>query len=418
RKKVRLNVSLSDDIDPTFVEMTLLVDEKTVIPLIQQGRNFVLPQTDFHLLPGQSAVVSIKGPEGFAGNLPIWTQLQLLVRNNIPLWFIFGVVLFLYFLWNKIGRNRSEAVVVQYYPPKTITSAEAGLLWDDKLHRKDLISLIYYWAGRGYLEVEEIKEGKKPDYILRKLKDLPKDAKLFEKTFFKGLFEKDEVKISSLRSKFAYTMRLAHKDLMKHSKVNDFYVPGSRGFGCGLSVFGIILLFLGVFGLGVSFFTGHWSYGVAPIVIGASMVYFGRIMPKKGPFGFKKYQKILGFREFVHSAEIDRIKVLYKENPGYFDETIAYAIVFGLGKQWAEKFDGLMMEPPSWYKGHDSSQPFTTIYFTNSLIRSMHRMNYDLSVPASTSSGGSSSWGGGGGGSFGGGFSSGGGFGGGGGSSW
>nr|MBS0036983.1 DUF2207 domain-containing protein [Saprospiraceae bacterium] len=287
RKKVRLNVSLSDDIDPTFVEMTLLVDEKTVIPLIQQGRNFVLPQTDFHLLPGQSAVVSIKGPEGFSGTLPLGTQLQLLVRNNIPLWFIFGVIFLLYFLWNKIGRNPREAVVVQYYPPKTITSAEAGLLWDDKLHRKDLISLIYYWAGRGHLEVEEIMEGKKPDYILRKIKDLPKDAKLFEKTFFKGLFLTDEVKISNLKSKFAHTMRLAHKDLMKHSKTNDFYVPGSRGFGCGLSVFGIILLFLGVFGLGISFFTGHWSYGVAPIVIGASMVYFGRIMPKKGPFGFK-----------------------------------------------------------------------------------------------------------------------------------
>jgi len=419
RRGVELGVSLAEEIDPAFLQVNLRVGTDRSYPLVFEGGSFGLNVSEIDLRPGESAVLVVSGPRGFAGSLSLGNQLYLLIRNNIPLWIILLSLVALYLIWNKIGRNRSEAVVVQYYPPKTITSAEAGLLWDDRLHRKDLISLIYYWAGRGYLEVEEIQTGKKKDYILRKLKDLSKDAKLFEKTFFKGLFIKDEIKISELRSNFASTMRLAHKDLMQYSKTNDFYVPGSRGFGCGMTVFGVLLLLLGVFGIGVAFFTGYWSYAVAPLTIGMAMLFFGRIMPKKGPFGFKKHQKLKGFQEFVRSAEIDRIKVLYKENPGYFDATIAYAIVFGLGKKWAEKFDGFMTEPPSWYKGYNRSRPFTTVYFTESLIHSMHRMNYDLSLPSSSTGGsGASSWGGSGGGSFGGGFSSGGGFGGGGGSSW
>lgn len=416
-RNIDLEIQPPPGIDALGISADLLIDGRQKWSLIHHEGKWILPEDRISLPSGESMTLLIRGPEGFAGSLPIFSSLGLLLRNNMPIWIMAMVILGLYILWNIIGRNRKEAVVVRYYPPEKITSAEAGLLWDDRLHRKDLISLIYYWAGRGHLEVEEVNQGKKKDFILRKKKDIPSSAKSFEKTFFNGIFFKDEVKISELRSEFYSTLRKSHKELMAYGKQNEFYVPGSRGFGCALVGLGVLFLFIGLIGLGVSFFTGHWSYGISPLVMGVAMVLFGKVMPKKGPFGFKKYQKLLGFREFVKSAEIDRVKVLYKENPGYFDSTIAYAIVFGLGRVWASKFDGLMTEPPSWYKGYDSGQTFTTVYFTNALIRSMHRMNYDLSVPPVSSSG-TSSWGGGGGSSFGGGFSSGGGFGGGGGTSW
>jgi len=400
-----------------LVRVSLRIGDKRVLPLEFKNGDWVNSQT-VSIERGESVVVEMSGPSGFAGS-PGWGDaIYLFIINNIPIWLIGLVGALLYFLWNKIGRNEKEAVVVSFYPPEKITSAEAGLLWDDRLHRKDLVSLVYYWAAKGYLEVEEIGEGKKMDYLFRKLKEIPSDARLFEKTFYKGLFFKNEVKLSELKHRFAGTMRLAHKDLMDHSKRNDFYVPGSRGFGCALMSLGVVMLLFGVFGLGIAFFTGYWSYAVAPLAIATLMLIFGKMMPKKGPFGFKKYQKLLGFREFVRTAEIDRIKALYKDNPGYFDKTIAYAIVFGLGKQWAEKFEGLMTEPPSWYKTTRTGSDFSTIYFTNSLISSMHRMNYNMSLPSASSGGGASSWSGGGGSGFGGSFGSGGGFGGGGGSSW
>ena len=401
-----------------LVRASLQIGDKIVLPLEFKDGDWVNPQA-LTILAGESVVLDMSGPVGFAGRLGLGDTLYLFLINNMPIWFIGLIGGLLYFLWNRIGRNEKEAVVVRFYPPEKITSAEAGLLWDDKLHRKDLVSLVYYWAAQGLLEIEEIGEGNKMDYKFSKLKELPNEARLYEKTFFKGLFFKKEVKLSELKHRFAGTMRLAHKDLMDHSKRNDFYVPGSRGFGCGLLSLGVIILLIGFFGLGLALFTGHWSYAVAPLSIGILMVVFGRMMPKKGPFGFKKYQKLLGFREFIRTAEIDRIKTLYKENPGYFDKTIAYAIVFGLGKQWAEKFEGLMTEPPSWYKTERTGSDFSTIYFTNELINSMHRMNYNMSLPSASSSGGGSSWSGGGGSGFGGGsFGSGGGFGGGGGSSW
>lgn len=420
KRNLDLKVTIPEGADPNDLYMDLVISGQKPFSLAHTDGVFSYPGGSLDIPSGESVVLFVDGHRDFAGSPSMTTQLYLLLRNNMPIWWMAAIIFVLYLLWNRFGRNPRKAVVVQFYPPEKITSAEAGLLWDDRLHKKDLISLIYYWAGRGYLEVEEVGSEKKPDYILRKKKELPAQAKPFEKTFFKGLFFKEEVKLSELKSRFSKTMSRSYKELMAYGKQNDFYVPGSRGFGCALTILGIFLLLLGLGGMIVAFFTGHYSYAIAPLVAGMAMILFGRIMPKKGPFGFKKHQKLLGFREFVRTAEIDRIKALYKENPGYFDKTIAYAIVFGLGKQWAEKFDGLMIEPPDWYKGHDSGRPFTTIYFTNALIRSMHRMNYDLSVPpvSSSSGGGVSSWSGGGGSSFGGGFSSGGGFGGGGGSSW
>jgi len=419
-RNIEVELIPPDGFDRSDISAELLIDQNETLTLNLREGIFVSDQPDLVIPPGSSMTLKVSGHEGFAGDLPIGSALYLIFRNNFPIWWLLLLVLVLYLLWDRFGRNRKEAVVVQFYPPQKITSAEAGLLWDDKLHKKDLVSLIYYWAGKGYLEVEEIQENKKMSYKLRKKKDLPASARGFERTFFNGIFFRDEVKLSELRSRFSRTMMRAYKELMLYSKQHDFYAPGSRGFGCGLIGLGILSMVAGIVGLVFAFFTGHWSWGVSPLLAGFVLVFFGRIMPKKGPFGMKKYQKLLGFREFVRTAEIDRIKALYRENPGYFDSTIAYAIVFGLGKQWAEKFEGIMTEPPDWYKGRDRRSTFSTIVFTDALVRSMHRMNYDLSMPPPSSSGsGASSWSGGGGSGFGGGgFSSGGGFGGGGGSSW
>jgi uncharacterized membrane protein len=353
-------------------------------------------------------------------------KFRIIWANNRPLFLPLILLIALTVLWFFIGRDPKSALVVTYNPPKDITPAEAGLLWDNKLHRRDLVSLIYYWAGRGYLTITEIGTTSTPDYELIKLKDLPVDAKDFEKTIFSGIFTGvDTRKVSAMRNTFSGTMALAGTQLEKAGKTGSFYVPGTRGFGIFLKVIAWFLIIFGSFHI---IFANHNN---GQVMIGyllsfAMLLFFGKIMPKRGHFGAKKYNELRGFREFIARAEKEKLKDLLAENPAYFDETVSYAIVMGLAEKWSEKFKDIITASPSWYHAQNPNV-FNTTLFVSSMVHSMHKMENDFHYKYTpSSSGGSSSSssfsyhssGGSGFSSFGGGGSSGGGFGGGGGHSW
>ena len=201
--------------------------------------------------------------------------------------------------------------------------------------------------------------------------------------------------------------------MSEHTKKKGFYISGSRGMGKLLLFLGIVLAFGAIVLLIFGVIQKDFSIAVPAILLAAALVFFGYYMPKKTPFGSKKFSEIIGFREFIKTAEIDRLRALATEDTKYFEGTIAYAIVFGLGKEWARKFKDLSIPAPDWYEGQRGST-FHPILFTDNMIGSMNQMNTDLTyvkpAPSTSSSSGGSS--------FGGGFSSGGGFGGGGGGSW
>jgi uncharacterized membrane protein len=122
--------------------------------------------------------------------------------------------------------------------------------------------------------------------------------------------------------------------------------------------------------------------------------------------GEQLFARLMGFRNFMIRAEKDRIEKLVMDNPSYFYDVLPYAYVLGVSDKWARNFEGLDIQPPSWYYT-DTMTAFTAIHFANQMDRTASSMNSVMvSQPAS-------SGGGGGGGGF-----SGGGFGGGGGGSW
>ncbi|MFA6776061.1 MAG: DUF2207 domain-containing protein [Sphaerochaetaceae bacterium] len=84
-----------------------------------------------------------------------------------------------------------------------------------------------------------------------------------------------------------------------------------------------------------------------PSVIGV----IGSFVGKRSPYGVKMMSQMLGYREFIATAKIDQLKVMIDRNPSLYYHVLSYAIVFGLEKKWARKFDGIMMEQPAWYYG-------------------------------------------------------------------
>ena len=129
-------------------------------------------------------------------------------------------------------------------------------------------------------------------------------------------------------------------------------------------------------------------------------------MPKKTRKGADAYWKILGFRDFIKTAEKYRAQFYEREN--IFEEYLPYAILFGLTDKWAKAFEGIYQNPPSWYEGPVATS-FSVAAFTDSLNHSLSAFGSSTFRGGGAVSGSSG---------LGGGGFSGGGFGGGGGGSW
>ena len=118
--------------------------------------------------------------------------------------------------------------------------------------------------------------------------------------------------------------------------------------------------------------------------------------------------RLLGFKEFIKTAEKSRLETLQHDDPQYFYKILPYAMVFGLSHKWADLFKDITVEQPDWYRTATplSGNAFVTHMTSNLFASTRHAVDI-VSHDSSSSSGGSG----------GGGFSGGGG-GGGGGGSW
>lgn len=136
---------------------------------------------------------------------------------------------------------------------------------------------------------------------------------------------------------------------------------------------------------------------------------------------------LAGLRDFIETAELDRLKAMAEENPEWFYHILPYAYVFGLSDAFAKKLEGLAIPAPQWYISYAPNYGYWNYYhFHRAFMGNMLTVTQALTVAEPVKASGFNSGGGSGGmgGGFGGGFSgggggfSGGGFGGGGGGSW
>lgn len=62
----------------------------------------------------------------------------------------------------------------------------------------------------------------------------------------------------------------------------------------------------------------------------------------------KLYGEVLGFREFLITAEKDKLETLIYSDPQYAYKILPYAMVFGITKLWTEKFKNIELIDPTW----------------------------------------------------------------------
>ncbi len=356
--------------------------------------------------PGESVTVLMNLPLGsVVEEKPFWP-----FWDNYGWVSLIGIMLFAFFrVWWKFGKDQRVIAATSYFPPDGLDPAMVGFLINDKDDNADLIALIPYWGSKGYIRLEEIPKkglfGSKDTKIIR-LQSLPMDSPTYELEIFKGLFGDNanvvgtEVLVSSLKDTF-YTKMIKARSQLKES-AQPYYEAESK------KMQGIMYVALIVLAIGLTF-VGLFLWGplaaVAIVVVCVILIFVNRFMVKKNAKGNELLSELKGFKKFIKVAEENRLKMLLKEDPHYFENTLGYALAFGLFDQWAKKFRNLNIPPPNWYTSTSSSS-FTMNQFSKSFSKTMSSTKSNM--VSSPSSSGSSSGGG----------SSGGGFGGGGGGSW
>jgi uncharacterized membrane protein YgcG len=306
-------------------------------------------------------------PQKYISSISVFDKAVLYINNNLTYLIPIVIILLLFVLWIFIGKDEEFTAVVQYYPPKGMTPAEAGVLWDYKLDKRDMISLIYHWAGEGYIKIKTLDND---DVEFIKVGDLPKSSNKYEQTLFKGIFgKKDTKKVSQLNTNtFAKTWARAFKQLNTKVAEDGLFVKKSVKLGRFLVRAGVVVLFSAFAYTIVQYpLWGGYQEPLSAAIIGLVCVGFGLIMPKRAKNGTKQYANLIGFIEFVKTAEIDRVRKLYSEDSSYFDRTISYAIVTGMGDIWAEKFAEIINTAPGW--SDEAGQPIDS----QSLYRKMRR---------------------------------------------
>ena len=153
------------------------------------------------------------------------------------------------------------------------------------------------------------------------------------------------------------------------------------------------------------------------VVITVFMIIITAFMKKRTPICVEWMGRLLGLKDFIETAELERMNELAKTNPEWFYHIIPYAYAFGLSEVFAEKLKELSLPAPEWYVPANQYTVFDYYMFNRAMTGSFDKAAETLTVPRPGSSGSSGSGGGYSGGGGGGGFS-GGGFGGGGGGSW
>ena len=326
-----------------------------------------------------------------------------------------------------------------------------GKLIDNKVDSSDVTSMLYYWASKGYIKINMMSE-ENVEFV-RVCRALPGNAPAYQQVMFRNLFlTGDRVQMKTLTNTFYSTVETVTKMVNSSSGflrdiksmvisilfavlgglvmgltpllIAKFTINGTllvllplvilvpaaviyaltvavRDKTLKLKKTKLILMYAGVAALAL-LFCGLYvllvpSYVIEIVpkllicAIGFAIIMLSVWIISRSEEYCEKLNRIVGFREFIETAEKDKLEEMLESNPEFYYNILPYAIVLGVSDKWEKKFEGLTVRPPQWASGRFDSTVFNIIMF-NSLMRSVNinMVKTIISRPSSSSRSGGS----------------------------
>lgn len=368
------------------------------------------------LKAGEGMTVALKMPLGFL-TIPENSQINSTTNNTTaatstdskPWWLALPLALFAGLLtWWKSMRAKEIVPMhnkkYEHYPPEGLTSAHVGAFIDHRVHRRDIMSLIPYWAAEGFITMAD-DDG----IVLKKIKDLPHSFPNYELEMFQSIFaESDQVDVAKVNGSLQKATINSISLLQKEISIQDYYDENYQAMWSSKMTLAMVLA--PVLAAILSFFVLHNMWlGIGFGLMAVGVIVLASFTAPLSPIGKNLMARLLAFRAFLEDTPAAEISQLLKNDTLYFDKVFPFAVAFGLDESWLKAVEPHMEATPSWYQ-HSRGNSFS--YFQYGYDSAAINKSFTVN-PATVSSGGGFSSN-----SSGSSGSSGGGFGGGGGSSW
>lgn len=376
--------------------------------------NTIYAESTKTITPGEVVSIRIVLPDGYFVNVFTGHEVGPIYWGIAAVLLIIGLAI--YFLK---GRAQTPLEPVTFYPPKDFDSTQVAYVLKQKVSNESLVSLLIYFASKGWLTIENISEDpEKEKYRINKVEDIPSDRPSFEKTIFNALFKRsDNPKLDELVNK----KFMGNAFITANQQVRDWFTGKNKITSnsailskvlisllliinsLSISIIGsiyayreiefeifVILFFItligpfimaignsikdrvigGVFIVVASFLTYIFieslTFCLINLVLSLVLGYLISESNRRTPEGNILYGECKGFEHFIETAELPRLKLLVEEDPEYFYNILPYAYALGLTDKWAKNFEGIALNPPNWY--YDP-------YFDYILFRNLYFMN-------------------------------------------
>lgn len=388
--------------------------------------SYVISGSISNLRTGQGVTVRLELPDGwYEGAREPW---DFTVDASGIAIYVCCILLFIAnILWSRYGRDQKPVITAQFNPPEGFSPMVVGFLADGTVDDKDVISMIFNWADRGLLTINEKKKNKFSFTKLAEIDDsAPKAERDLFNSFFRGCAVGKELTLENIqRNNFAEAMMKAKLSVAKYfTKDRALHSKKAKGLSvltgfaavvpmilfsaaCFLSertmelffVFSVVGVAYAVFSILFQILLFRKWYlrksnvlpcilcaipALAMIALGLVVSYFDILLTlvcclstyvlsifavitvKRSDYGQKTLEGVLGYREFIDKVSMDELKLMIKKDPEIYYRVLSYAVVLGLENTWAKKFEGLAVPSPSWYRGYDV---FDMMYFSHMASR-------------------------------------------------
>ena len=318
---------------------------------------------------------------------------------------VIGIILLL--LSHKF--HKKEIVTVEFYPPKNCSAIDVAKVYRGKVRAKDFTALILEWASKKLIKIELID---KKTVKLVKLQDFPMienipdelvKSKLNEHELFDAFFANGDTFVAK-KNKVIKNTKLAEasRKICKQddeTKKNSFILRMAvsilavlpiffqiiwyNAFVGGAFFYLIILIFPIIALLVLTYTPIPWwfkliwcsFFGGLPLgmmlsfmFIPYDFLYFSIITAVILIVGFclaplvkvfTKFErsmqgKVIGFKNFLKVAELDKLNALVQDDPEYFYHILPYCYIFNLTDKMEEKFKALNIEYPEYLNGNST----------------------------------------------------------------
>ncbi|MDD4409310.1 MAG: DUF2207 domain-containing protein [Candidatus Pacebacteria bacterium] len=371
------------------------------------------------LTPSQGVTIALGMPKGIIYEPTKEERMMQFIEDNWYFPIPFLIFIFFFFRWYRYGRDPKgkNVIIPQYSPLDGISPLESKTITTESVDLTNIGAEIIQLAIKGYLKIEKVTEKvllfDNDGYKFIKLKESDDGLTKYQSGMIKALFDQGRNEITTFEIKKmaqeignSYSTNLRGfltsegPNIIYDRLTKEGYFPNNPSDVKVVNGLISACMFLPMFI--IPMILGFAIPGLIGLFLFFGVLTFSLLMPKKTIKGVEAKEYLEGLKKYISVAEIERIKFhnAPEKSPEHFEELLPYAIIFGLEKEWAKKFESLTYQP-NWYVGQ-SGMAFNSAVIASDISNIGNSVSTTMASSGASGLGGAGGVGGGGGGGGGG----------------